>query len=115
MTSLSSRSGMRLGVRGKEQVVVDPRVDLGRAHRRVSEEFLYDAQVGTVSKHVRRTRVPHDVRRDVPLDSGDPRILADDVPRRLTRDSTAPTAQEDRVRVGPGALLPRRQHVAATH
>ena len=60
----AGRAGARVGgfVDGPEPLRRDLGVHLRGRDRRVAEQLLHDAQVGTVVEHVGRARVPQDVR-----------------------------------------------------
>ena len=55
-------------VDGFETLAGDVGIDLGRGDAGVAEEFLNDAQVGTVFEEVSGEAVPEHVRRDVAID-----------------------------------------------
>ncbi len=65
----------------------------------MAEQFLHDADVGTVIEHVRRARVTQHVRAH-PIGQVDPRRRgAHELPAALPREPPAPSVQEDRVTV----------------
>ena len=108
-----SRSRMSGVVDGSQSFGRDLRVHLGRRDAGVPEQLLHDTEIGAALEHVRCTRVPEHVRREVRVEP-DPRArAAHDRPARLTADAPAARVEEHRVAVGRAAS-PRAAQREAT-
>src|SRR5260221_5172927 len=76
-------------VDGSEALGRDLRVHLRRGDACVAEQLLHDAQVGAAIEHVRRTRMPQHVRREVAVEPDTLACAAHDRPARLAADAAA--------------------------
>ena len=85
---------------------LDPRVDLRRRDRRVTEHRLDVPDVSVPGQQVRRERVPQRVRRHDPLDAGGARVLLQRV-QDTERDEPLAVLRQEQSRLGlalPGSV-----------
>ena len=71
------------------------RVHLGRRNRRVTEHLLHDSQIGSMVEHVRRARMPQDMRRQVARQASSFTVTNHHRPGSLPGQAPTPLVQEN--------------------
>lgn len=74
------RAGMKLAMHGLQLLLIDMRVHLRGRYVRVPQHLLDDSQISAVAEQMRCEAMTQKVRIDVLLQSGQLRVLLNDLP-----------------------------------